>query len=89
MQHDLTILRRIALNLLRRQKNAQTGISSKRYRAVWKLTISAEFFPNKMRLPCLTQVKPWRIEPTLDYILINITADNRAARAINPYGAMQ
>ena len=42
-----------------------------------------------MRLPCLTQVKPWRIEPTLDYILINITADNRAARAINPYGAMQ
>jgi len=51
----LTILRRMALNLLRRQKSAQTGISTECYRAVWKLTVSAEFYPDKMRLPCLTQ----------------------------------
>ena len=35
-QHNLAILRRLALNLLRREKGAQIGIAAKRKRAGWK-----------------------------------------------------
>ena len=35
-QHNLAILRRLALNLLRREKNAKIGMAAKRQRAGWK-----------------------------------------------------
>ena len=35
-QRDLAILRRLALNLLRREKSAPIGIAAKRNRAGWK-----------------------------------------------------
>ena len=35
-QHTLAILRRLALNLLRREKSAKIGIAAKRKRAGWK-----------------------------------------------------
>ncbi len=35
-QHNLAILRRLALNLLRREKSAKIGMAAKRKRAGWK-----------------------------------------------------
>ena len=51
-QHNLAILRRLALNLLRREKVPKSVWLPNVNVPVGTLTISSKFSPNRMRIPC-------------------------------------